>query len=177
MREEWRGVFGFPLYRVSSRGRVLSLQYGKEKILKTPPMRNGYPQVWLCMGGPKKKFYLHRLIWETFHGPVHNGLEINHKDGNKANAHINNLELVTTKGNARHARAMGLLRIGEQIAWAKLKRKEVFKIKKLYASGEYTQKVLAQNFDVSQTLISAIVRNKIWQSNLKHDSKKKFFPS
>lgn len=46
----------------------------------------------------------HRLVYEAFMGPIPKGMWVNHKDGNKLNNHISNLELTTPKQNHEHAR-------------------------------------------------------------------------
>ena len=51
----------------------------------------------------------HRMVYEYFCGPIPDGYIINHLDGNKQNNSINNLEMTTPKGNAKHAGAAGLL--------------------------------------------------------------------
>jgi hypothetical protein len=47
--------------------------------------------------------YVHRLVYESFRGPIPDGLEINHIDGNKKNNSLENLEAVTRKQNLHHA--------------------------------------------------------------------------
>ena len=52
----------------------------------------------------RKTFLVHRLVYEAFMGPIPKGMWVNHKDGNKLNNHISNLELTTPKQNHEHAR-------------------------------------------------------------------------
>ena len=47
----------------------------------------------------EKKFYCHRVIWEIFNGPIPEGMEIDHKDGNRINNNIDNLRLATKSQN------------------------------------------------------------------------------
>lgn len=68
--------------------------------------RLGYLQV--NVGG--RLAMAHRLIWESVHGPIPDGLEINHKNGVKDDNRIANLELVTKSENLRHAYRLGLKR-------------------------------------------------------------------
>jgi len=58
--------------------------------------------------GQRRAFLVHRIVWETFVGEIPEGLQINHKDGNKLNNHLSNLEVVTPKENMRHAVRTGL---------------------------------------------------------------------
>lgn len=66
----------------------------------------------------------HRMIWESVHGPIPEGLQINHINGVKADNRIANLELVTPSENAKHAYRLGLSRAdGEYNGRAIAKRK------------------------------------------------------
>jgi endogenous inhibitor of DNA gyrase (YacG/DUF329 family) len=49
-----------------------------------------------------KRQYLHRVIWESYNGPIPEGMEIHHRDGNKAHNEIGNYELKTASEHARH---------------------------------------------------------------------------
>lgn len=64
--------------------------------------------------------YAHRLIYEAVHGPIPPGLEINHRNGLKADNRIRNLDMVTRAQNIEHAIAMGLTPVGERHPEAKL---------------------------------------------------------
>lgn len=91
-------------------GRYIAYENGQIKSIKTGkvlrPGRNskGYYTVNLYDGSSPKKprsFLVHRLIAEAFLGISE--LQINHKDGNKANNCVDNLEYVTCAENIRHA--------------------------------------------------------------------------
>ena len=65
---------------------------------------SGYRSITLKqIGLPKKHFYVHRLVYEIFNGPIPDKMEINHIDSNKQNNCIKNLELMTRSENAKHA--------------------------------------------------------------------------
>lgn len=87
-----------------------------------------------------------------------------HKDGNKLNNSLENLELVTTKENALHAHRMGLINSarGEQIKSAKLVTREVREIRQLYDGGLSTRKI-APMFEISYHQVWMIVRRKNWR--------------
>ena len=74
----------------------------------------GYMQVSLCKNGKYIRQAVHRLVWQTFCGRIEGRLEINHKDLDRANNRLNNLELVTHQQNIQHAidayKSQGLLR-------------------------------------------------------------------
>jgi hypothetical protein len=93
-------------YLVSNRGRVASL-IGKPKILKGNPNRDGYLMVVLFEGKPYTN-YIHRLVYIAFKGAIPEGYEINHRDGDKTNNSLGNLEIVTHYENIKHAQRLGL---------------------------------------------------------------------
>ena len=107
--EIWRQVDGFPKYRVSNYGRVVSLQSGREKFLLPEIDKDGYARVVLCNNGFHKRFLLHRLVAEHFmECPVnHSELTIDHLDHDKTNNRPENLEWVTTSENLRRAHRDG----------------------------------------------------------------------
>ena len=90
------------LYQVSNFGNVLSLNYnhtGKPKLLKPGKDTNGYPIVILSKDGKRKMFSVHRLVAETFLENPHNYPVINHKDEDKTNNRVENLEWCTISYN------------------------------------------------------------------------------
>lgn len=101
MLEEWKDIKGYEgLYRVSNLGRVYSITYD---IIKTLYIHNGrYLKVQLSIKGIKKNRMVHRLVSEAFLPNPDNKREINHKDLNPSNNHVNNLEWVTGKDNISH---------------------------------------------------------------------------
>lgn len=98
--ELWRNVKGYEgLYQVSNYGRVRSMWYGKVRILKQDKNNKGYRIIKLCKNGKRKKFYVHRLVYEAFNGEIPEGYEINHIDENSLNNRLDNLNLLTHKAN------------------------------------------------------------------------------
>lgn len=95
------------LYEVSNFGRVKSLGNGnsnnsKERLLKQYTTRNGYLHVYLSKNGKRKFFLVHRLVAETFLPNPNNLPEVNHKDENKENNRVDNLEWCTREYNNNH---------------------------------------------------------------------------
>lgn len=74
----------------------------------------GYWQVTFCKNGKYTTRAVHRVMWETFNGPIEGRLEINHKNLDRADNRLENLELTTHRENIQHAidtyKAQGLLR-------------------------------------------------------------------
>lgn len=93
--EIWKGINGYEgLYQVSNLGRVKS----KRKILK--PINGEYLKVGLSKNGVQKTLYIHRLVAETFLG--RSNLQVNHKDENKHNNYVDNLEWISFKENMNY---------------------------------------------------------------------------
>ena len=93
MTEIWRDIDGYKgLYQVSNKGRVKSLKWGKERILRPGTNRLGYMFVCLYHDNMKKTVKLHRLVAQAFIPNPDNLPEINHRDENKKNNCVENLE-------------------------------------------------------------------------------------
>lgn len=107
--EEWRDIEGYlGLYQVSNKGRVKSLNYnrtGKEQILKNILEPTGYYRVNLAKEGKWKHFTVHRLVCNAFIPNPNNLPCINHKDENKQNNSLQNLEWCTVKYNINYGTA------------------------------------------------------------------------
>lgn len=104
--EEWKDIAGYELYyQISNIGQVKRKDTGK--ILKNN-IRNGYEYVTLCVNRQRKKFYVHRLVAIAFIPNPKSYEQVNHKDGNKSNNKVDNLEWCTQKENLMHAFRTGL---------------------------------------------------------------------
>ena len=99
MLEIWENIRGYEgLYQVSNYGRIKSL-HKNGKIINGYIDGKGYMHVALSKNGKKKWFRIHRLVAQAFI-PNHDNLPIiNHKDENKLNNRVDNLEWCTTKYN------------------------------------------------------------------------------
>lgn len=107
MNEIWKDIPGYEgRYQVSNTGKVKSMNYrrtGVPGIIAPGNTRDGYQFVTICKADKKRKNYLvHRLVWESFVGPIPEGLQVNHKDENKSNNSLENLELMTPKQNINY---------------------------------------------------------------------------
>lgn len=97
-------VPGYPDYEVTDHGEVMSRKAGKIKILRPANHSCGYLSVGLCNKGERVKTYLiHRLVCEAFIPNPHTKPQVNHKDGNKKNNHVSNLEWCTNSENGAHS--------------------------------------------------------------------------
>lgn len=103
IEEQWLDIPGYEgLYQISNFGRVKSFYFKNPRILK-PHKVKGYSNVELYKNKKKKQFYIHRLVMENF-CPIENMniLDVNHKDEDKSNNHISNLEWMTHKDNLNY---------------------------------------------------------------------------
>ena len=102
-KEIWKDIEGYEgLYKVSNMGNVKSLNYrrtGKEGILKALKNRGGYLYVNLYKDGICKRCTIHRLVAIAFISNPDNLPEVNHKDENKSNNVISNLEWCSSSYN------------------------------------------------------------------------------
>lgn len=92
--EKWKDIDGYNgAYQVSDLGRVRSKKYGRWKVLRARKNTNGYLSLMLCKNGNAKRFSVHRLVADAFiaNDNIFN-TEVNHKDENKQNNRVSNLE-------------------------------------------------------------------------------------
>lgn len=113
-QEEWRDVVGFEgWYSVSNLGRMRRDKPGKStyvgRVLIAYPDSYGYPSVGLTRDAKRRSANIHLLVTRSFLGPIPEGQEVNHKDGNKWNNRTFNLEYRTHQGNMEHAGLTGLM--------------------------------------------------------------------
>ena len=106
-KEEWRPICD-GRYAVSNMGRVMRVLPGGNatkpgRILKNYKTRKGYVRASLSFNQIQKKPLVHRLVAEAFLGKLPVGLQVNHKDYDRANNRIDNLEYVTPRENSAHS--------------------------------------------------------------------------
>ena len=111
MTEIWKDVEGYEgLYSISNRGYIRSLvtdRSRREGVL-TPHPKNGYLAVNLYKDGKCKHHYIHRLVAKAFISNPLNKRTVNHKDADKHNNCVENLEWCTQKQNIHHSVVNGL---------------------------------------------------------------------
>ena len=125
----------------------------------------GYLDINITIEGICRTTKAHRLVWRHFRGIIPGDLTINHKDGNKSNNHIDNLELATQSEQALHAchvlgckPHLNLGERGENHANAKLTDKEARAIKNSKLRG----RELAAKYGISESVVSSIRHGHVW---------------
>lgn len=172
MNEIWKTVSEIPIYEVSNFGNVRSidridalkrLKLGKE-LSKS---RNAAGYFTVSLSGARKTFLVHRLVAHAFIVKPNNKNYVNHKDGNKENNNVENLEWVSAQENSLHSYyILKRSRLGESHHFHKLNRKSVQIIRDMLKEKRYSQSYLATAFNISVSTIWAIANNKIWKEKV-----------
>lgn len=104
-KEQWKAIKGFEEYQISTSGQVKARS---GKILAPNNNGFGYLHVHLMKDGAIHVKKIHRLVAEAFIDNPQAKPQVNHKDGNKSNNTVDNLEWATRSENMKHACANGL---------------------------------------------------------------------
>jgi len=153
-------------YQISAQGRVFSKRrldgnriiYGRELVPRIT--KDGYMKVTLCKDGIQKSYFIHRLVALNFLSNPNNFPQVNHKDGNKYNNDVSNLEWCTKRENQNHAVQHLLMQHGEARPSSKLTEKDVLEIYKM--KGVLTGAEIGRKYGVSKNTINCILRGDKW---------------
>lgn len=170
-------------YFINEQGQVWSTA---KRALMSQQWDEKHPYPWLfllCEDGKRRTICVHRLMGRTWLpsppgeiGSKRGEYCINHKDGNKQNNHLDNLEWVTAEENIKHAWRTGLNNsIGEKSPCAKVNASQVRAIRELFAQGKSLD-YLANSFGLSVQGIHDICRYRRWKCqdhDLLHQIKKR----
>lgn len=169
MIEEWKPISGYEgIFSVSSLGRIRNEcvkrgnQYvGKIRIGKKH--KDNYLSIRMCHNYKVNIFRIHNLVAKAFIGERPENYVVNHKDGDKANNKLENLEYLSRSQNAYHAVKMNRWPDcrGSKHYASRFKDEDIKNIRDLYKKGE-KQKSIAIKFNTNQCYISQIVNNKRW---------------
>lgn len=159
-KEVWCAVAGFEGYydvsnlgRVRSRDRQIGKRLVKGKLLKPGYYPNKYLFVCLRKEGVVKNAMVHRLVAAAFLEKTDNCNVVNHKDGDKQNNCVENLEWCTPSENQLHSACVGLRK-------THFSKQDKETMKCLYEKG-LSQGKIAEKFGVSQVLVSLALRGKL----------------
>ena len=159
-----------PKYLALTDGRIYSIK--SRKFLKESKHRNGYrfTSPMFVEGKDKKQIQLvHRVVAKTWIKNPDNLPEINHKDGDKTNNCIDNLEWVSHRDNMRDAFKTGLMqnvrgnfKLGSEHQNAKLTEQSVEMIKYIRHTFKLSHRGLARIFNVHSSTITSIFTGRTW---------------
>lgn len=177
-KEIWKPIKGWEKkYEVSNTGKVRNIETG----LILSPLLAGCQYYYFMFYDPKKKtknkrvkVYLHRTLAQNFIPNPYFYNEVNHKDGNKLNCSLDNLEWVSKSENSKHAVATGLHRPwfmdnpnrGEDNIAAKLSWEKVREIRSRKPEEGETKRVfckrIGDEFGVHWFTVQQVLDNKSW---------------
>lgn len=160
----WEAVKGYNgNYLISKQGDVYSVR--NNKLIK-PFVSAAYKQVELNLNGKATKHLIHRLVAQAYIPNPNNFPCVNHKDGNKLNNDVSNLEWCNYSNNMRHASNTGLLHTkGSNNPASKLTEEDVKYIRSVYKKGdkEFGLCSLGRKFGVDHKTIWCVVNEVTWR--------------
>lgn len=173
--EVWKAVPGYPGYEASSAGRIRSVdredslgRFALGMVLRPHADRRGYISVRARKEGASKATTtpVHKLVALAFLGARPDGMEVAHNDGRPGNCRPSNLRYATHADNEADKNLHGTKFIpsGERNWNAKLTSSQVQAIRARLQTG-LSQRSIADEFGVSQSLISHIKRGKHWRES------------
>lgn len=138
-----------------------------KKLLSLCVSTSGYYSYNTRINGKNKLFRIHRLVAQTFIPNLENKPFVNHKDGDKLNNKVENLEWVTPSENTKHAYKNNLINRDNHLESVKKLRKlsesDVRDIKNKY-SKDYSCRKLAKEYNVSVSTINRIILNQTYKA-------------
>jgi hypothetical protein len=174
--EIWKDIAGYEkMYQVSNLGRIRSLprrdkrnRFWNGNILKSQVNKYGYLSVKLTKDGKSKRYMVHRLVATAFLPNQNHCKEINHKDENKQNNSVDNLEWCTRSYNVTYGSLNEDFRkrrvSGERGGRSVLTKEQVLEIRRKYVKGSrhYGLSALSKEYGVCISQIGNIVRFESW---------------
>lgn len=153
--EIWKKCIDWANHEVSNFGNVRSSEYGEYRPMRLKVCSNGYRST--------SDRLVHRLVAIAFLPPALRRPWVNHKDGNKANNHVDNLEWTTPTQNNAHATARGVRHALTNPKRAhKLTAEIVAEIRATVPRGRGA-KAAAARYGISPTLLQRILGNRSWR--------------
>lgn len=160
---KWHPVIGFDgLYECNKNGefrRVTKARGTRPGKLLKPCKSGQYLRVDLRKDGQYHKIYAHRLIAETFLG--RSMLPVNHKNGDKFDNRLCNLEFVTQQQNLLHATRVLGVRRGANHWNARLTESDVAEIYRMREAGAL-QRQIAERFNIKRATVAGILTKRQW---------------
>lgn len=174
----WKSIPSIKHYQCNKNGqirrRISTVHFGKQKrvvggtILSPKTKKNGYQEVNLYpLTGRSKSYYVHRLIAETWLGEIPPKMSVNHKDFDKTNNSVSNLEIVSYSENSRHAYINGRIKPkplpGSLHPRSKTNEKEVKKIRKEHDKHHSLKRLVDDYPHLSKGTLAKIIYKETWR--------------
>lgn len=159
--EEWKEFIDD--YEVSNKGDIRSRKCGRCKQYATRIDTAGYEAFSITIAKKSVNFLVHRVVAKAFIDNPENKRTVNHKDGDKLNNDVSNLEWASYSENNQHAIDTNLRVSGEKHHKAKLTEDNVIEIRALIEAG-FSLSDIARTFNVNKSLILKIKQREIWKS-------------
>lgn len=172
--EQWRKIPGFPAhYEASSEGRIRRLPYEHPRVLDNGRVvmrrlpEKVFPLERVSMYGYRRirllghTHFVHRLVATAWLENPEALPQINHKNADKTDNRVENIEWVSNQANRDHAVAAGLQARGSRTSHA-LDESDVVRIRDMAAKGA-AQATIADEYGIGQTTVSHIVRRSTWK--------------
>lgn len=164
------------IYTVTEDGKIYSYRGKKRDIKKERKVRqdkDGYYTLGLYANGKYNECRVHRLVALAFIDVPDelkdyslNDLQVNHKDGNKENNSVSNLEWATCKQNIEHAWNTGLstAKQGENHPNSVYTNNQIHTVCRLLEEGKLSYREISEKTNVTYTVIRQIKNNIIWKA-------------
>lgn len=151
--ETWVITTGYDReYLVSDLGNIKSTYHGR--LMRPWTNYEGYVLINLRKNRCAVVRLVHRLVWEAFNGIIPTKMEINHKNGDKSNNQLSNLELVTSAENNQHAYATGL-RV------QKLHPEKISEMVEAIRCGSLSKAEAAEKYNIKASTVTHHVRSRL----------------
>ena len=161
-----KDVVGYEeLFAITEDGQIWSKR--SNRFLKLT-LSSGYLTATTKISGSHVCLRAHRLVAQAYIPNPDNKPQVNHKDGNKQNNHVSNLEWCTARENTQHAHDTGLAKAlsGTENVNSKLSEEDVRYIRANYRprDKEFGTRGLGIKFNIAQSTISKIINNKTYKN-------------
>lgn len=160
--EIYRAIEGFPDYKVSNYGNVMSLKGVSPRILKSALNGSGYAFINLSKEAKVCAKRIHRLVLEVFIGLCPEGMEACHNNGNNQNNRLDNLRWATKRENMADRTKHGTTCKGEDVVCSKVTEIQVLEIRQL-RKGKAKLREIAHKYGISASAVGEITNRKTWR--------------
>lgn len=163
-------VVGYPNYMITEDGEVFNINpvprwRNKKDAIHQKRSNCGYFTVELSRDNIRKRLTIHRLVYQSYVGPIPNGKEVRHLDGDSANNNVSNLDIGTHKENTEDAIKHGKIyrTSGEKNRHSKMTNAQIKEVRKRWAKGDITKTELAKDYPIGRAQLGRVLRGQAWQ--------------